>query len=151
MADSLHSLTQGKLWFKSCDHQKIEGGNMKSNRSAKEVLDDHLRLAQSEEWDFEADLKRNFSENIVLLTSFGVYRGYEGARKKGRLLLDQLPGGRWIYKQILVEGELGFLEWSATSKTGARVEDGADSYLIRNGRIHAMSIHYTVLPPAEKT
>lgn len=30
-----------------------------------------------------------------------------------------------------------------------RVNDGADSYLVRDGRIHAMSIHYTVraLPP----
>ena len=42
---------------------------------------------------------------------------------------------------------MGFLEWTGEADNGARVEDGADSYLIRDGRIHAMTIHYTVLPP----
>jgi len=46
---------------------------------------------------------------------------------------------------MLVEGELGFLEWSARG-SGAEVEDGADSYLIRDGRIVAQTIHYTVIP-----
>jgi ribosomal protein S13 len=66
---------------------------MTPHRSTREVLDDHLRLAQ--EWDLEADLERNFSENIVLLTSFGVYRGIEGVWKTFRLLDEQMPGGRW--------------------------------------------------------
>lgn len=116
-----------------------------SDRTAREVLDDHLRLAA--EWDFETDLRRNFAEDIVLLTGYGVYRGLEGVREKVRLLDRQLPGGRWTYRTILAEGELGFLEWTAEADNGARVEDGADSYLIREGRIRAMTIHYTVLPP----
>ena len=40
-----------------------------------------------------------------------------------------------------------FLEWTGEVVNGARVEDGANSYPIRDGRIHAMTIHYTVLPP----
>ncbi|MFA5530567.1 MAG: nuclear transport factor 2 family protein [Thiohalomonadaceae bacterium] len=67
-------------------------------------------------------------------------------RAKVRLLSEQLPGGRWTYHTVMVEGELGFLEWSAEADNGARVEDGADSYLIRDGRIRAMTIHYTVVP-----
>jgi hypothetical protein len=39
---------------------------------------------------------------------------------------------------------MAFLEWSATSEQ-ARVEDGADSFLIRHGRILMMTIHYTVI------
>jgi hypothetical protein len=115
------------------------------HRSAREVLDDHLKLA--EQWDFETDLIRNFAEDIVLLTGYGLYRGIEGVREKVRLLDEQLPGGRWTYVNVMAEGEMGFLEWTAEADNGARVEDGADSYLIRDGRIHAMTIHYTVLPP----
>jgi hypothetical protein len=118
---------------------------MDSHRSAREVLDDHLQLAAS--WDLETDLARNFSEDIVLLTGYGIFRGIEGLRQKAQLLAEQLPGGRWTYRTVMAEGELGFLEWTAEADNGARVEDGADSYLIREGRIRAMTIHYTVLPP----
>jgi hypothetical protein len=48
---------------------------------------------------------------------------------------------------VMAEGEMGFLEWTAEAENGARVTDGADSYLIRDGRIRAMTIHYTVVPP----
>jgi hypothetical protein len=119
---------------------------MPARRSAREVLDDHLRLAAA--WDFETDLARNFSEDIILLTGYGIFHGLEGVREKARLLAEHLPGGHWLYRTIMAEGELGFLEWSAVADNGARVEDGADSYLIRSGRIRGMTIHYTVLPPA---
>lgn len=119
---------------------------MSANRTAREVLDDHLRLADA--WDFETDLGRNFAADIVLLTGYGLFRGLDGVREKVRLLNEHLPGGCWTYRTIMAEGEMGFLEWSAVAENGARVEDGADSYLIRGGRIHAMTIHYTVLPPS---
>lgn len=113
-------------------------------RSAREVLDDHLRLVN--DWDFETDLARNFSDDVVLLTGYGIFRGKDGVRQKVELLAEQLPGGRWTYKTVMAEGELGFLEWTAESDDGARVEDGADSYLIQGGKIRAMTIHYTVIP-----
>lgn len=116
-------------------------------RSTREVLDDHLNLAAEENWNLEEDIRRNFAEDIFLLTGYGIYHGYDGIRQKARLLAEQLPGGRWNYVNIMAEGELGFLEWTAEADNGARVEDGADSYLVRNGRICAMTIHYTVLPP----
>ncbi len=120
---------------------------MENQRTAREVLDDHLRLANG--WAFEEDLARNFSDDIVLLTGYGIFRGVEGVREKVRLLGEQLPGGRWNYRTIMAEGEMGFLEWTAEADNGARVEDGADSYLIRDGRIRAMTIHYTVIAGGE--
>lgn len=118
---------------------------MVQHRSAREVLDDHLRLAA--EGEIETDLERNFSNDVVLLTGYGVFRGIEGVRKKARLLDEQMPGGRWTYHNVMVEGELGFLEWTGEAESGAHIEDGADSYLIRDGRIRAMTIHYTVTVP----
>lgn len=116
-------------------------------RRPREVLEDHLRLAR--EWDFETDLERNFGDDIVLMTSYGVFRGFEGLRRKVALLEAQMPGGRWTYHNIMVEGQLGFLEWSGVADNGARVDDGADSYLIREGRIRAMTIHYRVIPGSQ--
>lgn len=118
---------------------------MREQRTAREVLEDHLNLAMR--WEFETDLERNFADDIVLLTGYGIYHGIAGVREKVRLLNEHLPNGRWEYKTIMAEGEMGFLEWTAEADNGAKVEDGADSYLIRGGRIHAMTIHYTVLPP----
>lgn len=118
---------------------------MSATRSARKVLEDHLELAK--EWDFETDVARNFDDDIVLMTTYGIFRGIEGLRAKVDLLAEQMPGGRWNYENVMVEGELGFLEWTAEADNGARVFDGADSYLIRDGKIRAMTIHYTVLPP----
>lgn len=59
------------------------------------------------------------------------------------LLNKELPDASFEYKKFLVEDEVGFLEWSGDSKK-AKVEDGADSYVVRNGLIIAQTIYYTV-------
>ena len=116
-----------------------------SQRSAEEVLDDHLNL--SLDASVEDDLRRNYAEDVVLLTSFGTYRGYEGARYLAELLGQQVPDAIFEYRNLLVDGDVGFLEWTATSRTtSARIDDGADSYVFRDGRIVAQTIHYTVQP-----
>jgi hypothetical protein len=110
-------------------------------RSAEEVLEDHLREAK--EGSVEADLRKNFSEDLVVLTGRGAFRGHEGMRKLDRILQEELPKGNITYRTKLVVGEMAFLEWTAESEQ-AVVEDGADSYCIRDGRIVAQTIHYTV-------
>jgi hypothetical protein len=111
-----------------------------NSRSAQAVFDDHLRLAQ--EWmtgpeAFAEDLARNYSQDIVLLTARGVFRGHVGMRRcMNSSLQDSLPSATFEYRTRLVEGEIAFLEWSARSDK-ATVQDGADSYLIRDGRMVA--------------
>ena len=111
-------------------------------RSAKEVLDDHLRESQGE--SVEEDRARNYVEDLVVLTGRGVYRGHDGLQQLARRLREEIPNARFEYRTRLVEGELAFLEWEARGD-GAQVQDGADSYLIRDGRIVAQTIHYTVI------
>jgi hypothetical protein len=119
-------------------------------RSAREVLDDHLDLAK--DWGggkdieriFEEDIRRNVSEACVVLTNRGVFRGHEGVRHLARMLAEELPEHRsFEYTYRAVEGRMGFLEW-AYEDNYVRVRDGADSYLIENGKIVAQTIHYTV-------
>lgn len=100
-------------------------------------------------WDWmgsvEEDLLRNYAPDLVVLTGHGVYRGHDGLRRLSELLRRELPNCTYEYRTRLVEGDVAFLEWTARAD-GARVDDGADSYVIRNGRIVVQTIHYTVTP-----
>jgi hypothetical protein len=111
------------------------------SRSPAEVFADHLR--ESRIGSLEEDLAGNYAQDVIVLTGRGVYRGREGLRQLARLLGQELPSATFEYRTRLVEGEMAFLEWTARAE-GAWVEDRADSYLIRNGRIVAQTIHYTV-------
>ena len=121
-----------------------------STRTAKEVLDDHLilteRFGAEETWQriVEEDIRRNVSEDIVILINRGTFRGHEGVRELARMLGEELPEHRaFEYTYRTVEGRVAFLEW-AYEDANVRVRDGADSYLIEEGKIVAQTIHYTV-------
>lgn len=114
---------------------------MAAPRSTMEVFEDHLALAQA--GDVETDLARNFASDCVLLTSFGVFRGHNGCRQAAALLDEQIGKTEYVYRNKLWHGEVAFLEWSACTAIGW-VDDGADSYWVRDGRIRVMTIHYTV-------
>lgn len=111
-------------------------------RGPREVFEDHLRLARTA--DVEADLKQNFSLEVQALTRWGVFRGHDGIRSLAAQLEQELPHAHFDYTTKLVAGEMAFLEWTGNGG-GRRVEDGADSFLIRDGKVQTMTIHYTVL------
>ncbi len=121
-----------------------------SARTAQQVLDDHLNLAEN--WGgeggfermLEEDLGRNHSKDIVILINRGTFRGHEGVRQLARMLGEELPEHRsFEYTYRAAEGRVAFLEW-AYEDASVRVRDGADSYLIEEGKIVAQTIHYTV-------
>ena len=43
----------------------------------------------------------------------------------------------------LADGPMAFLEWTV-DQGPYRIRDGADSYLVENGKIRMQTIHYTV-------
>lgn len=110
-------------------------------RTAGEVLQDHLDLAQR--GDVETDIARNFAPDCVLMTSYGTFRGHTGVREAAALLVRQMGAGEYNYIRQDWHEELAFLEWSADTSR-ASIPDGADAYWIRNGKIRAMTIHYSV-------
>jgi hypothetical protein len=112
-------------------------------RTAREVFEDHLRT--SSEGTVEEDIDRNYATTVVILSRDGVRHGHDGLRRQAAELQRQLPDCSFHYGVQLVEGEIAFLEWTAEAD-GARVRDGADSYCIRDGKIVAQTIHYTVEP-----
>jgi hypothetical protein len=116
---------------------------MGEERTAQEVLDDHLSMSLS--GDVEDDIERNYAHDVTIISNWGIERGHAGVRRMAQLLESQLPEYSFSYTMRLVEGELGMLEWSATPTAGS-VDDGVDSYVIRDGRIQGQTIHYTLTP-----
>ncbi|MEU8222809.1 nuclear transport factor 2 family protein [Kribbella sp. NPDC048915] len=122
-----------------------------SRRTAREVLDDHLNIAN--DWvggTFEdvlaEDLRRNVSEDIVILINRGTFRGHDGVRELAMMLADELPEhAAFDYTYVAAEDKIGFLEWTYQDSK-VQVRDGADSYVVEDGKIVAQTIHYTVEP-----
>ena len=109
--------------------------------STREVFEDHLHKAKL--GSIEDDIAQNYATGVVVLSGRGVHHGHGGVRELARLLSEELPDGTFEYHTRLAEGEMAFLEWSGYSDT-ATVEDGADSFIIRDGKIVRQTIHYTV-------
>src|SRR4051812_37425369 len=120
-----------------------------NSRTAREVLDDHLNIAntwagESFEDILEKDLLRNDADDIVLLINRGVFRGHEGVRQLAWMLAEELPEHRAFgYTHVVAEGRVALLEWTYEDSK-VRVRDGVDSYLIEGGKIVGQTIHYTV-------
>lgn len=121
-----------------------------SARTARDVLDDHLGIANTwgGEGSFEEilaeDLRRNVSEDIVVLLNRGVFVGHDGVRELAMMLSEELPEhAEFTYTHVSAEGRVALLEWTYED-SHVRVRDGVDSYLIEDGKIIGQTIHYTV-------
>ncbi|MGE4306510.1 MAG: nuclear transport factor 2 family protein [Novosphingobium sp.] len=103
-----------------------------------------ITLRESQHGSVEDDLAPNYAEELIVITGGGIFRGHDGLRQLAQRLREELPDATFEYTTHVVEGEVGFLEWSAHGR-GAEIKDGADSYLIRDGWIVAQTIHCTVI------
>ena len=110
-------------------------------RTTTEVFEDHLakRLAG----DVEGDIKENYAKSVVFLTGTGAFEGHDGVRKSAKELEKYVGNMPFEYNHTLIKGDYAFLEWTAKGD-GAAVYDGADSFVIKNGKIILQTIHYTV-------
>jgi hypothetical protein len=110
-------------------------------RTTTEVLESHLANRLS--GDLDKDLAENYAEDVILLTGTGALKGHKGVRQSSRELGEYTQGAKFTYNHTLVEGKYAFLEWTAAASDKA-VFDGADSFVIENGKITFQSIHYSV-------
>ncbi len=112
-------------------------------RNTTEVFEDHLakRLAGK----VDEDIQNNYSDEVVFLTGTGAFSGQGGARDSAAQLDNNIPKAKFVYKHTLVKDNYAFLEWTAESANG-HIHDGADSFVIENGKIVFQSVHYTVTP-----
>jgi hypothetical protein len=98
------------------------------NRTAQEVLDEHLKL--SNDWKDEEEMWRNFSENLrrnfsldcVVLTNRGVFlRGYEGVRELVGMEVARMFGREVArggsFRYITRSSKEGWASWSGPTRT----------------------------------
>ncbi len=104
-----------------------------SDRSTQQVFDDHLRLRSQGET--EKDIERNYADDVVVLSGSGITYGLEGIRTTATILEKYMPGGSWEYPVRLVENDYAFLQWTGRTTEDRVVCDGADSFVIRDGKI----------------
>jgi hypothetical protein len=110
-------------------------------RSTAEVFREHLELRQAGQVD--AVIERNYAHDVVLLTTYGIFRTRDGVREGAKLLKQQLGDAKFTYITQYVQDDIAFLEWTARSNQ-VIVHDGADTFLIRDGQIIIKTVHYTV-------
>lgn len=113
----------------------------KAVKTTTEIVYSHLEFRLRGETG--ADICENFSEDVVILSSFGQFYGHDGVRNSARILSEQVPDGVFTYRQTTVENNFAFLEWTANARE-EKVCDGADSFVIDDGKIILQTIHYTL-------
>ena len=112
-----------------------------TERSPTEVFEDHLEKARK--GLIKADILQNYSNDVRLFIAEGIYRGHDGVKELADRLKRELPDAKFQYTVMQVDQDIAFLEWTADSKEKV-VKDGADSFHIKEGKIVAQTIHYTL-------
>lgn len=109
-----------------------------SPRTIQEVLNSHLHHRTV--GDLEGDLRENYTDDVVLLSAEGVHRGYDGVRHLADILQSYIKDGSYQFHKLLTDGEIGMLVWTGSTDE-LEIHDGVDSFVVRDGRIAAQTIH----------
>jgi hypothetical protein len=112
-----------------------------SARTAEEVFADHRRRMSDGNLD---EVVRNYAQDAVFVRPDLTLRGRDGVKQGLTELLAQPPDARWEMHPVIA-GEVVHLLWTARSRH-AQVLDGVDTFVIRDGLIHAQTVRYTVRP-----
>lgn len=109
-------------------------------RTTTEVIDSHLSFRLK--GDVDHDIATNFHSEVIILSSFGTFRGHDGVRESAHKLKESLGPAVYHYNRTLIEDNFAFLEWSGESKE-KMVSDGADAFIVEDGLIRFQAIHYS--------
>jgi ketosteroid isomerase-like protein len=109
-------------------------------RTPEEVFQHHAEALGGEDLD---GIVADYTDDAVFITPAGVRRGKDGVRAGFTQLLADVPGATWDLKTQIYEGDVLFLEWAADSSV-ARVDDGIDTFVFRDGQIRVQTVRYTL-------
>lgn len=112
-----------------------------ATKSTSEVIDSHLK--NRENGELEKDIHENISKDVIILSTYGTFKGHEGVRRSSAKLKELVGDVQYSYDKILIEGDYAYLEWSVESQH-ISVHDGADSFVVKEGKIVFQTAHYTV-------
>jgi ketosteroid isomerase-like protein len=113
-------------------------------RSTKEVIENHLGCFGERNLD---GILSDYASDAVLFTPEGTLRGVEAIRGLFHAMIAEFgkPGARFQLQQLSVEGDHGFILW--TAETADHVyELGTDTFVVHDGRIRVQSFAGKVTP-----
>jgi hypothetical protein len=112
------------------------------SRTPQEVFQHHAEALGAE--DLEG-IVSDYADDAIFISPDGTLRGKDGVRQAFTKLLADIPGASWELPTQLYEDDILLLEWKATSNV-ARVEDGIDTFVFRDGLIRVQTVRYTLVP-----
>ena len=109
-------------------------------RTPEEVFQHHAQALGAGDLD---EIVADYSDDAVFITPAGVRHGKDGVRAGFTQLLADVPDADWALPTQIYQDDLLFLEWTADSAK-ARVDDGIDTFVFRDGLIRAQTVRYTL-------
>src|SRR5258708_3685386 len=109
-------------------------------RTPQEVFAHHGQAFGAADLD---EIVADFADDAVVITPAGVNRGKDGVREAFTQLFADLPNAAWDLKTQIYEDDVLLLEWAADAAE-SRADDGVDTFVFRDGLIHAETVHYTL-------
>jgi ketosteroid isomerase-like protein len=109
-------------------------------RTPQEVFQHHAEALGAEDLDA---IVSDYADDAIFITPEGVLRGKDAVREAFAKLTSEVPGAEWELPTQIYEDDILLLEWKATS-TGAKVEDGIDTFVFSDGLIRVQTVRYTL-------
>jgi SnoaL-like domain len=115
---------------------------MTATRSPQEVFNHHVQALGAEDLD---EIVADDSEDAIFITPAGVLRGNDSIRQAFAGVLGEVPQATWDLKTTIFADDILLLEWGAEGG-GNRIQDGIDTFVVRDGRIRVQTVRYTLQP-----
>ena len=111
-------------------------------RTPQEIFEHHATVLIA--GDIEG-IVSDYADDALFITSRGVMRGKDGVREAFTSLLAEVPDAEWDVPVQVFEDDILFIQWSAVSEK-ARIRDGVDTFVFRDGLIQAQTVRYALTP-----
>jgi len=110
-------------------------------RTPQEVFQHHAEVLIAGDLD---GIVSDYADDALFITPDGVKHGKDGVREGFVKLLSDVPEADWEVPTQVFEDDVLLIEWKAESEN-AKVEDGIDTFVFRDGMIRVQTIRYTVV------
>ncbi|GGM21216.1 nuclear transport factor 2 family protein [Dactylosporangium sucinum] len=110
-------------------------------RTPQDVFEHHAQALMAGDLD---ELVADFTDDAVLITPAGAFRGRPAIREGYARLFEDLPDAEWDVPTRVFEGDVLLLEWSAVS-ADARAVGGVDTFVFGDGGIRVQTVRYTLV------
>lgn len=112
------------------------------NRTPQEIIEHHAKALRRGD---VADVMSDYSDDARFITEDGVVAGRAALTETFTAVLDAFPKFDLTVESLVAEGNVALLLWSADT-VGHTIIDGVDTFVVRDGLIHAQTAKFTARP-----